>query len=183
MQEDLPVFTQNWQKKVSEYQRCIHDSRDSNEVQVHITYLSFIKEIHLLIDTILGFTETQTKHLTMLSPVSERRAIVTFIKNYAKVNALVLPGRIPGYKRFDVQLLPCNTTKKSVWKLYKEAMESSSDRAVSYTCFCRAWQTIVPFHCHCKTTLRPLLDMSEACCSHTTVYQYFLNTKIKSNNN
>ena len=63
MQEDLPVFTQNWQKKVSEYQRCIHDSRDSNKVNI----FEFHKKIHLLIDTILGFTETQTKHLTMLS--------------------------------------------------------------------------------------------------------------------
>jgi len=47
--------------------------------------------------------------------------IVQFILHYAEVNAVLLPGRIPEYKRDDVQLLPCSTTKRSVWLVYKEA--------------------------------------------------------------
>lgn len=34
---------------------------------------------------------------------------------------MVLPGRIPGYKSADIQLLPSNTTKRHVWELYQEA--------------------------------------------------------------
>ena len=35
-----------------------------------------------------------------------------FIQMYARANAILLPGRIPGYKRFDLQLLPSCTKKK-----------------------------------------------------------------------
>lgn len=37
---------------------------------------------------------------------------VKFIRSYAQSNAILLPGRIPGYKRDDLQLLPSSTTKK-----------------------------------------------------------------------
>ncbi len=38
--------------------------------------------------------------------------VVTFLKNFAEANAILLPARIPGYKRDDVQLLPPSTTIK-----------------------------------------------------------------------
>lgn len=38
--------------------------------------------------------------------------VVTYLQNYAEENAILLPGRIPGYKRDDIQLLPSSTTKK-----------------------------------------------------------------------
>ena len=47
----------------------------------------------------------------------ELKCIVSFLKNYAEENAILLPGRIPGFKRYDLQLLPTNTTKRSAWKL------------------------------------------------------------------
>ena len=34
--------------------------------------------------------------------------------NYAEDHAILLPGRIPGYKRSDLQLFPCSTTLSSV---------------------------------------------------------------------
>ena len=37
---------------------------------------------------------------------------VTFLQNFAEANAILLPGRIPGYKRDDMQLLPSSMTKK-----------------------------------------------------------------------
>ena len=40
--------------------------------------------------------------------------VVQFILHHAKVNAILLPGHIPGYKRDDVQLLHCSTTKRNV---------------------------------------------------------------------
>ena len=48
------------------------------------------------------------KHALKLEEVKN---LVTFISNYAEKHAL-LPGRIPGYKRDDIQLLPSSTTKK-----------------------------------------------------------------------
>jgi hypothetical protein len=35
-----------------------------------------------------------------------------FLRSHAESNAILLPGRIPGYKRDDLQLLPSSTTKK-----------------------------------------------------------------------
>lgn len=34
------------------------------------------------------------------------QAVISFIVNYAEVNAILLPGRIPGYKQDDLKLLP-----------------------------------------------------------------------------
>ena len=42
----------------------------------------------------------------------EIRNVVRFLTTYAEIHALLLPGRIPGYKRDDIQLLPSSTTKK-----------------------------------------------------------------------
>ena len=38
--------------------------------------------------------------------------LVKFIQNYAEQNAILLPGRIPGYKRDDIKLLPSSESKK-----------------------------------------------------------------------
>ena len=45
---------------------------------------------------------------TISFPHTQR--VVEFRHTYAEGNALLLPGRIPGYKRKDVQLLPSSTT-------------------------------------------------------------------------
>ena len=55
-----------------------------------------------------GNTKRLPKHALKLHEVKN---LVTFLNNFAE-NAILLPGRIPGYKRDDLQLLPSNTTKK-----------------------------------------------------------------------
>ena len=45
-------------------------------------------------------------------PFFDIERIVVFLTNYAEGHAILLPGRIPGHKRDDVQLLPSSTTKK-----------------------------------------------------------------------
>ena len=47
----------------------------------------------------------------------EKRNMVKFLLSYAEDNAILLPGRVPGYKRDDLQLLP-SSTKKKVVKCY-----------------------------------------------------------------
>jgi hypothetical protein len=51
--------------------------------------------------------------------------VVKFISNYAEDHAIILPGRIPGYKDFKMKLLPSSTTKASVFRLYRSAMNDS----------------------------------------------------------
>ena len=55
-----------------------------------------------------GNAKRLPKHSLKLDEV---KTFVTFLSNYVE-NAILLPGRIPGYKRDDLQLLPSNTTKK-----------------------------------------------------------------------
>ena len=69
---------------------------------------------------------------------------VQFIGNYAKDHGILLPGRIPGYRRCDLQLLPSNTTKKSVWELYVAATESVQIRVSSYRAFLFIWKKYLP---------------------------------------
>ena len=41
--------------------------------------------------------------------------MLTFVMHYVETNAILLPGRIPGYKRDDIKLLPSSCTKRAVW--------------------------------------------------------------------
>lgn len=54
--------------------------------------------------------------------------IYHFIDNYAEDNALVLPGRVPGFKRGDLRLLPSANTKAGIWRdTYKPATEAAGN--------------------------------------------------------
>ena len=45
----------------------------------------------------------------------------SFISNYAEEHALVLPGRVPGFRRDDIKLLPSSETKRKVYQGYVTA--------------------------------------------------------------
>ena len=51
-------------------------------------------------------------------PQSITENVHRFLTNYIEDNAFVLPGRIPGFKREDVQVLSSSETKTSVWRVY-----------------------------------------------------------------
>ena len=53
------------------------------------------------------------------------KRVVTFVTNYAEIHALVLPGRVPGFKRDDVKLLPSSETKIKVYKAYVTSVQDS----------------------------------------------------------
>ena len=72
--------------------------------------------------------------------IEELQSVVLFIKNYAEENAILLPSRIPGYKRTDLQLLPTNTTKKEVWQQYVMACGTLTFRIAGYRTFCVLWR-------------------------------------------
>ena len=71
--------------------------------------------------------------------------VVRFLFSYAEQHALLLPGRIPGYTRDDLQLLPSSVSKRAVWKVYHDAAEvEGTINPVAYTTFCYLWRTLVP---------------------------------------
>ena len=47
---------------------------------------------------------------------ADTQRVVEFLYTYAEANPILLPGRIPGYKRTDIQLLPSSTTARLVWQ-------------------------------------------------------------------
>ena len=52
------------------------------------------------------------------------RRMVAFVINYAEDQALVLPGRVAGFKKDVVKLLPSSSTKKLVYTAYTAATEA-----------------------------------------------------------
>ena len=87
---------------------------------------------------------------------ADTQQVANFIKTYAEAHAILLPGRIPGYKRSDLQLLPSSTTKRNVWRLYCDSLEtlSTTHHRVS---FCAMWQKLVP---HIMVT-KPMTDVCQ----------------------
>ena len=71
--------------------------------------------------------------------LADRQQMVQFISIYSEAHAILLPGRVPGYKRDDLQLLPVSTTKRQVWMQFNEWLHSlaTSGCPVTYTTFCR----------------------------------------------
>ena len=65
---------------------------------------------------------------------ADTQRVVQYLHSYAEASAILLPGRIPGYKRTDVQLLPSSTTKRQVWLQYCASLQSPQYK-VAYSTF------------------------------------------------
>ena len=46
--------------------------------------------------------------------LSSTEFVVRFVLNYTEQNALLLPGRVPGYSRSDIKLLPSSVSKRAI---------------------------------------------------------------------
>ena len=73
----------------------------------------------------------------------DTQRVVEFLRSYSEANAILLPGRIPGYKRTDIQLLPSSTTKRLVWQQYCAALVNSTHKQVAYCWVCQANTTAI----------------------------------------
>ena len=80
-------------------------------------------------------------------------------------NAVLLPGRIPGYRRDDIKLLPCSTTKHHVWELYQDTASLLGLRSLSYSTFCKLWKKCLPN----LIAARPLTDLCWKCQQNSTL--------------
>lgn len=89
-----------------------------------------------------GNSMRRPKHALSLSSTEY---CVRFLHSYAEQNALLLPGRVPGYNRTDIKLLPSSVSKRAVWRIYQEAAGAvNTIHSVAYTTFCYLWRTLVP---------------------------------------
>ena len=91
--------------------------------------------------------------------------VSTFTENYAEQHALVLPGRVPGFKRTDVRLLPSNMSKASVWRSYRTALKDKADiKPVGYSKFVDLWNQLTPH----VLIMRPMSDLCFTCQHNNT---------------
>ena len=55
-----------------------------------------------------------------------------FLSNYVDENAVLLPGRIPGFKSENIQLLSSSDTKMDVWNSFTRTCEEPNKTLLSY---------------------------------------------------
>ena len=97
-----------------------------------------------------------------------QKSLVTFLLNYASQNALVLPG-------FQKTNIPLEyTSKRSIWKLYKEQMDAVSNRAVVYSTFCKLWRHLVPY----LVVKKPMTDLCWTCQQNSSALTRAVNTPL-----
>ena len=116
-----------------------------------------------LVTRVHGNTRRLPVHALTFDEVSH---VVSFIKNYAEDHTIPLPGRIPGFKRADLQVLPCSTTRRLVWEKYNNVTSSADQsstsqviRAVSYSSFTSIWRKFLPM----ILPSRPQTDLCSTC--------------------
>ena len=96
---------------------------------------------------------------------SEKERAITFIKNYAEVHAVPLPGRMPKFYDYNITLLPTDVSKASIHREYVAATETlkatTTDpvRCFGYREFCRLWSEVVLF----IRVLPPADDLCTVC--------------------
>ena len=82
--------------------------------------------------------------------------LVRFLFSYAEQNALLLPGRMSGYKKSDIQLLPSSKCNWGIWNVYCHTAGESEMHFAPYSTFC------------CGGVLGPsvliMRPMSDLCC-------------------
>ena len=93
------------------------------------------------------------------SSVETVENVVKFIMNIAEEKALILPGRVPGFKRVDVKLLPSVLTKYSLWKTHAGICASQCHTSVGYSKFCDLWNQLCPF----VLIMCPAMDLCWTC--------------------
>ena len=87
------------------------------------------------------------------------KQVVKFILNTAEEQALILQGRVPGFKRIDVKLLPSNRTKHGLGRTYTEICVGTGTPSVGYSKFCDLWNQLCPF----IVIMRPSTDLCWTC--------------------
>ena len=121
-----------------------------------VTCFNAIKRSWLQSGLLPRVRSTTLPHNT--TQLSDIRNVVRFI-HYAEDHAILLPGRIPGYKRDGMQLLPSSATKRQVCEAYHHAISQGPGKVVGYTLFCPIWRQLTPQ----VLVMRPMSDLCWVC--------------------
>ena len=109
-----------------------------------------------------GNTKRKPRHALSFASVEY---VVRFLLNYTEQNGLLLPGRVPGYSRSDIKLLPSSVSKRGIWRVYHAAAEEDDTiHTVAYATFCKLWKTLVPS----VVIMRPMSDLCWQCHQNST---------------
>ena len=119
--------------------------RNSQDIEVHVLYKA-------------------TYTLSMLYPTVQLCYCMELCHHLPDTNAMLLPGRVPGYKDSDVKLLPSSTTKHAIWELYLQAASTSVMRAVVYSTFTQLWHQLLPN----IVVMKPMSDLCWICQQNST---------------
>ena len=92
------------------------------------------------------------------------KEVVTFLTNYSEQHGLLLPGRVPGYSRSDIKLLPSSTSKRAIWRLYQGAMVAVESRPAGYSTFCKLWRQLLLS----LVLMKPMSDLCWQCSQNST---------------
>ena len=91
----------------------------------------------------------------------EMEKVMSFVTNYAEEHGILLPGRIPGYKRDDLKLLPSSCTKTSVSACYATVCAADGSRCLAK---CTFWS--------CGGCTSQRFYPSDPCCARKTPPKY-----------
>ena len=101
-------------------------------------------------------------HNTLPQVVNED--VKNFLTNYVEENAVVLPGRIPGFKKDDIRLLSSSETKMNVWRTFKRTCKELGKHPVCYTTFVKVWEQFHPD----VVVAKPMTDLCLTCQQKTS---------------
>ena len=97
-------------------------------------------------------------------PLAATEDVKNFLTNYADENAVLLPGRILGFKNDDIRLLSSSEKKVNVWRTFKRACEATDKQAVCYTKFIKLWEQFHPE----VVVAKPMTDLCLTCQQNTS---------------
>ena len=91
--------------------------------------------------------------------------VVRFLLSYTEQHGLLLLGRVPGYSRDDIKLLPSSISKRGIWNVYTEAASGDdSVHVVAYSTFCQLWRKLLPS----IWLMKPMTDLCWTCQRNST---------------
>ena len=97
-------------------------------------------------------------------PQAVVKDVTTFLNNYVEENAVLLLGRIPGYKSDNIKLLSSSETKMSMWRAFQTVCETVNKQAISYSKFIELWE-----HFHLDVVVaKPMTDLCFTCQQNTS---------------
>ncbi|KAL8585061.1 hypothetical protein ACOMHN_013077 [Nucella lapillus] len=89
----------------------------------------------------------------------DTEAVKKFICHYAEDHAVSLPGRVPGFKREDIRLLPSAIPKSGIYRQYADHANQAGLRVVGASTFCQLWLELCPY----IVVAKPMTDLCWRC--------------------